>query len=81
MAEMAVLDNPNGSPIMVGEKQREWMKKDLEKMKKDTPIVVLSHSPLQKIFKNWNFWTDDAEQVQDLLKPFKKVTVLYGHVH
>lgn len=81
MAEMAGLDNPNGSPFMVGEKQREWMKKDLEKVKKETPIVVLSHSPLQKIFKNWNFWTDDAEEVQKLLKPFKKVNVLYGHVH
>lgn len=81
MAEMAGLDNPNGSPFMVGEKQREWLKKDLEKVKRDTPIVVLSHSPLQKIFKNWNFWTDDAEQVQALLKPFKKVNVIYGHVH
>ncbi len=81
MAEMAGLDNPNGSPFMVGEKQREWMKKDLEKVKKDTPIVVLSHSPLQKIFKNWNFWTEDADEVQKLLKPYKKVNVLYGHVH
>lgn len=81
MAEMSGLDNPNGSPFMVGEKQREWLKKDLEKVSRDTPIVVLSHSPLQKIFKNWNFWTDDAEQVQALLKPYKKVNVLYGHVH
>ena len=81
MKEMSGLDNPNGSPFMVGEKQREWLKKDLEKVKRDTPIVVMSHSPLQKIFKNWNFWTDDAEEVQALLKPFKKVNVLYGHVH
>lgn len=81
MAEMAGLDNPNGSPFMVGEKQREWLKKDLEKVNKNTPLVVVSHSPLQKIFKNWNFWTEDAEQVQALLKPFKQVNVLYGHVH
>lgn len=81
MDEMAGLDNPNGSPFMVGEKQREWLKKDLEKVKKDTPVVVLSHSPLQKIFKNWNFWTDDAEEVQKILAPYKKVNVLYGHVH
>jgi 3',5'-cyclic AMP phosphodiesterase CpdA len=81
MSEMAGLDNPNGSPFMVGEKQREWLKKDLEKVDKKTPLVVLSHSPLQKIFKNWNFWTDDAEEVQAILKPFKKVNVLYGHVH
>lgn len=81
MLEMAGLDNPNGSPFMVGEKQRAWLKADLAKVSKDTPIVVFSHSPLQKIYKGWNFWTEDAEQVQALLKPFSKVTVLYGHVH
>jgi 3',5'-cyclic-AMP phosphodiesterase len=81
MKQMARLDNPNGSPFMVGEAQRQWLKKDLDKVSKDTPIVVVSHSPLQKIFKGWNFWTDDAEQVQALLQPFDKVTVLYGHVH
>ena len=81
MKQMARLDNPNGQPFMVGDSQREWLRKDLDKISKDTPIVVLSHSPLQKIFKSWNFWTDDAEQVQALLHPFDKVTVLYGHVH
>ena len=81
MKQMARLDNPNGSPFMVGDKQRAWLKKDLSGVSKDTPVVVFSHSPLQKIYKGWNFWTDDAEQVQALLKPFDKVAVLYGHVH
>jgi len=81
MVEMAGLDNPNGSPFMVGEKQREWLRKDLAKVDKNTPVVVFSHSPIQKLFKNWNFWTEDAEQVQALLKPFKSATVVYGHVH
>lgn len=81
MLEMAGLDNPNGSPFMVGEKQREWLRKDLEKLDKATPLVVFSHSPLQKIYKGWNFWTDDADEVQALLKPFDKVNVIYGHVH
>lgn len=81
MKQMARLDNPHGQPFMVGDQQREWLKKDLAKISKDTPIVVFSHSPLQKIYKGWNFWTDDAEQVQALLKPFDKVSVLYGHVH
>jgi len=81
MHQMARLDNPQGSPFMVGEQQRAWLKKDLDKVNKDTPLVVMSHSPLQKIYKGWNFWTDDAEQIQALLKPFKKVNVLYGHVH
>lgn len=81
MNEMARLDNPDGSPFMVGAAQRAWLKQDLERVYCDTPIVVLSHSPLQKIYRGWNFWTEDAEAVQALLAPFRKVTVLYGHVH
>jgi Icc protein len=81
MLEMAGLDNPNGSPFMVGEEQREWLQKDLAGVDKKTPIVVVSHSPIQKLYRGWNFWTEDAEEVQAILKPFPTVTVLYGHVH
>lgn len=81
MLEMAGLDNPNGSPFMVGEKQRAWLQQDLDKVDKKTPLVVFSHSPIQKIYKGWNFWTEDAEEVQAMLKPFEKATVVYGHVH
>jgi 3',5'-cyclic AMP phosphodiesterase CpdA len=81
MLEMAGLDNPNGSPFMVGQKQRDWLAQDLGKVAKDTPVVVFSHSPLQKIYKGWNFWTEDAEEVQALLAPFDSVNVIYGHVH
>lgn len=81
MHQMARLDNPQGSPFMVGAAQRAWLRGELEKVDTDTPLVIFSHSPLQKIYKGWNFWTDDAEQVQALLEPFRKVTVLYGHVH
>lgn len=81
MNVMAGLDNPQGSPFMVGAEQRAWLAQDLAKVDKNTPIVVFSHSPLQKIYKGWNFWTEDAEQIQALLKPFNKVNVFYGHVH
>ncbi len=81
MLEMAGLDNPNGSPFMVGDKQRQWLAKDLAGISMNTPVVVFSHSPIQKIYKGWNFWTEDAEQVQALLQPFDDVTVIYGHVH
>lgn len=81
MNEMAGLDNPNGSPFMVGAKQLKWLKKDLSAVAKDTPIIVFSHSPLQKIYKGWNFWTEEADDIQALLKPFDKVNVIYGHVH
>ncbi len=81
MLEMAGLDNPNGSPFMVGKKQRQWLQEDLKTLKKETPVVLFSHSPIQKIYKGWNFWTEDAEEVQALLRPFADVTVVYGHVH
>jgi 3',5'-cyclic AMP phosphodiesterase CpdA len=81
MLNMARLDNPQGSPFMVGEEQIKWLKKDLSQVNRNTPIIVLSHSPIYKVFKPWNFWTDDAEKVQAILRPFKKVNVLHGHVH
>jgi 3',5'-cyclic AMP phosphodiesterase CpdA len=81
MLAMAQLDNPNGRPFTVGDAQREWLKTDLAKVPKETPLIVFSHSPLYKIYKAWNFWTDDAEQVQEILKPFKSVTVIHGHTH
>jgi len=33
------------------------------------------------MYKPWNFWTDDAEAVQAILKRQKAVTVLHGHTH
>jgi 3',5'-cyclic AMP phosphodiesterase CpdA len=81
MLAMAQLDNPNGRPFTVGDAQRDWLKNDLASVKSDTPLIVFSHSPLYKIYKAWNFWTDDAEQVQQLLAPFKTVTVIHGHTH
>ncbi len=81
MNEMAGLDNPNGSPFMVGATQLRWLEQDLEDLSDDTPVVVFSHSPLQKIYKGWNFWTEEADEIQKILKRFKKANVIYGHVH
>ena len=68
-------------PPAVGEEQRDWLQKDLANVDKKTPIIVFSHSPLYKLYKPWNFWTDDAEQVQALLQPFDTVTVIHAHTH
>ncbi|MDR4507684.1 MAG: metallophosphoesterase [Candidatus Brocadiaceae bacterium] len=81
MLFMAQLDNPKGRPFTVGKEQRGWLSNDLSSVKKDTPVVIFSHSPLYKYYKSWNFWTDDAEEVQGLLSPFETVTVLHGHTH
>ena len=42
---------------------------------------MFSHSPLYKYYRNWNFWTEDADEVQAILKPYSRVTVIHGHTH
>jgi len=81
MQTVAGLDNGIQSRFEVGEAGREWLRRDLANVSHDTPLLVFSHSPLYKYYRDWNFWTDDAEQVQELLKPYRTVTVLHGHTH
>jgi len=81
MQTVAGLDNGVQSRFEVGPAGRDWLKRDLEKVDKNTPLVVFSHSPLYKYYKPWNFWTEDADEVQALLRPFKSVTVIHGHTH
>jgi Icc protein len=81
MHTVAGLDNAMQSAFEVGAPQREWLKKDLEKVPTTTPVIVFSHSPLYKLYRPWNFWTDDAEDVQAILQRFERVTVLHGHTH
>jgi 3',5'-cyclic AMP phosphodiesterase CpdA len=81
MKIVAGLDNAIQSRFKVGDEQRKWLKDDLAKVSPGTPLIVFSHSPLYKLYRPWNFWTDDAEEVQALLKRFSKVTVFHGHTH
>lgn len=86
MLFMAQLDNPDGKPFTVGrgylgDEQTRWLKDDLARVPKSTPIVVFSHSPLYKYYKSWNFWTDDADEIQKILSPYRTVTVIHGHTH
>jgi 3',5'-cyclic-AMP phosphodiesterase len=81
MGTVAGLDNGKQNPFKVGAAQRAWLKKDLAALPANTPLVVFSHSPLYKLYRNWNFWTDDAEDVQALLARFNRVVVIHGHTH
>ena len=81
MQTVAGLDNGVQSRFEVGAEQRAWLKDDLAKVSADTPVIVFSHSPLYKYYKDWNFWTDDADEVQAILKRFATVTVIHGHTH
>ncbi|MGH8524665.1 MAG: metallophosphoesterase family protein, partial [Gammaproteobacteria bacterium] len=61
--------------------QQVWLKNNLAAYSDDTPLIVFSHSPLYKYYRPWNFWTEDAEDVQALLQRFKQVVVVHGHTH
>ena len=81
MMTVAGLDNGMQSSFTVGTQQREWLKNDLASYSNEAPIIVFSHSPLYKLYKKWNFWTDDAEEVQAILNRFDRVVVIHGHTH
>ncbi len=81
MKTVAGLDNGIQGRFEVGEQQRQWLKQDLARVPADRPLIVFSHSPLYKLYRPWNFWTDDAEQVQGLLGKFRSVVVVHGHTH
>jgi 3',5'-cyclic-AMP phosphodiesterase len=79
MQTVAGLDNGIQSRFKVGAEQRSWLDNDLRPYSNDAPIIVFSHSPLYKYYRPWNFWTDDAEDVQAILARFSRVAVVHGH--
>jgi Icc protein len=81
MQTVAGLDNGIQGRFKVGDEQRDWLERDLRGVDKKTPLIVFSHSPLYKYYRPWNFWTDDAEEVQGILRRFDRVTVIHGHTH
>jgi Icc protein len=81
MKTVAGLDNGWQSSFTVGAEQRTWLENDLKGKPATTPLIVFSHSPLYKLYKPWNFWTDDADEVQAILKRFNSVVVFHGHTH
>ena len=78
---VAGLDNAQQGRFMVGEEQRNWLQQDLAKLSPSTPLIVFSHSPLYKYYEPWNFWTDDADEVQAILKRMDRAVVIHGHTH
>ncbi|HKZ80391.1 MAG TPA: metallophosphoesterase [Pyrinomonadaceae bacterium] len=81
MKTVAQLDSPIQSRFEVGEAGREWLRQALAKVPNDTPIVLMTHAPLYKYYRPWNFWTEDADLVQEILFPYRSVTVLHAHTH
>jgi 3',5'-cyclic-AMP phosphodiesterase len=82
MAHMSVLDGTVAGPWAgVGRDQLDWLQRTLSTWDRNRPVVIFSHNPLYEYYPPWNFWVRDWREVNDVLKPFTKVTNIHGHVH
>jgi len=71
-----------GGPVFeLGAVQRQWLARELSRLAPATPLVILSHAPLARLFYPWQQWTGDAPEVARLLARFPQVLCVHGHVH
>jgi predicted phosphodiesterase len=75
------LDNVSRGHPEVGADQLAWLKSDLARFSKETPIVVFTHRPLFDLKPEWEWFTADGDDVMNALSPYENLTVLYGHIH
>jgi len=75
------LDNVSDPSAQLGDAQLAWLAADLKKLNKKQPIVVLTHRPLFDLYPQWDWATKDGAKAIDLLMPYERVTVFYGHIH
>ncbi|CAB1130229.1 Metallophosphoesterase [Candidatus Hydrogenisulfobacillus filiaventi] len=74
------LDNVSHG-FFLGRAQLAWLGRELERLDPGTPVVVLAHAPLHPVFPPWNWYTYDGAAALTLLRPFRHVLILSGHVH
>ncbi|HEY8067882.1 MAG TPA: metallophosphoesterase [Burkholderiales bacterium] len=77
----AAIDNVSDPAARIGEEQLAWLKADLAKLPKETPIVVMTHRPLFDLMPQWDWATKDGAQAIEILMAYPNVTVFYGHIH
>jgi len=76
-----VVDLKAGGLGNLGAEQLAWLEADLKDKSNSTPIVVFAHIPLQVLYREWGWGTEDGTQALALLKRFGSVTILNGHIH
>jgi hypothetical protein len=76
-----VIDNVSDPAATVGDAQLKWLQTDLQSVKHDAPVVVLTHRPLFDLYPQWDWATRDGAAVISVLMPYENVTVFYGHIH
>jgi 3',5'-cyclic-AMP phosphodiesterase len=67
--------------FQVRPQQGRWLAREVSFSSPEAPLFILSHAPLYRLFQPWQWWTEQAESLYDLLTPWKKVFLLHGHVH
>lgn len=70
-----------GRVFEIGAAQRQWLAQELAALDPATPLVILSHAPLARLFYPWRQWTGDAPEIAPLLSGFRRVMCLHGHMH
>ncbi len=75
------IDNVSDPGASIGDEQLLWLKKDLARYKKTTPIVVFTHRPLFDLAPAWDWATRDGDKAVAILTEYPNVTVFYGHIH
>jgi 3',5'-cyclic AMP phosphodiesterase CpdA len=81
MTVMEMLESPIPGPWGVHAKQLEWLKKDVNDLAPDVPVVIFTHGPLWDYYPRWNFQTSDAPEIREILSKFAHVMSFHGHVH
>jgi len=77
----SLISSPQGPVFEVGQEQRGWLAGELARLDGNKPLIVLSHAPLQEIYRPWGQWTRDGALVMGLLSRFPRVYCFHGHVH
>jgi 3',5'-cyclic AMP phosphodiesterase CpdA len=76
-----VLDNVTNTDGSLGDTQLAWLSGVLGGIDPASPVVLFAHRPLLDVYPAWGWRTKDSAQALALLKPFRSVTLFYGHIH
>jgi Icc protein len=74
-------DTPHGPAFEMGPAQRQWLATELAALDSATPLVIVSHPPLARLYLPWQQWTKDTPEIAPLLARFRQVLCLHGHTH
>ena len=65
----------------MGDPGRRWLARELGRLDPEVPLLLVSHAPLDPVFRPWQQWTLDGPEVLAQLSRFRQVLCLHGHTH